>query len=157
MTSRELAKFRSKYLREGYRKAVKNMKQINEANNMATAEQVDEFVDKVSFLSSRINEICQMQWIAVAYNPIVKELKEIYQSSIVQSSPAMSKLVNIRKKIKMGQPLTDRNLQAAKAAIDEVAPAVKKAIGLAEKAYKLIYDSSLETLNKYAKSLKSFF
>lgn len=156
MTNKELAKFRSKYLREGFREAVRDMRQINEANDMATADQVDRFVDAVTIWSYRLNEICQVQWISVAYSPAVKELREIYQSSIVQSSSAMNKLVNIRKKIKAGQPLSDRNLKTAKDAIDQIAPALEKSFVLAEKAYKIIYDASIKSLKDSTRALKEF-
>lgn len=165
MNNKELIEFRSKYVREGYRKAVKEiMMQINEANDMDNVEQIKKDIDAVLTYQSIISEIIgqyrRIQLLRVFdidNNQELEEFEKLYIASFSELSPEMNRIMKAHKAIIKHQPLSSRQLQNIKITIETIIPDLEKLFILAQKALKIFYNTNKKLLNDRMNTLKTFF
>lgn len=165
MNNKELIEFRSKYVREGYRKAVKEiMMQINEADDIVNAEQIKEGIKAVASYQFRISEIInqyrglQLSRVSdITNNQELKEFGELYKRSLSTLSPEMNRIMKARKAIIKDRPLSDRQLQNIKIAIETIMPDLEKLFILAQKALRICYNTNMKLLSNEMNDLKTFF
>ena len=159
MTSKQqLNEMREKYRREGYKLAIREMKNIKNGMRLdeadispAKPEQIIDLVRALDIINTNVIAVVTCKWIAVAYNDDVKKLKALADQSLFSSAPAPRKLRDFARKISAGENISATQLKAAGIAIKEIQDAIKKAIPLTKKGAKIMYNTITGNLEIGAK------